>query len=76
MYKHKVKSNTLPLNFIQEMEKYDVIHYDLDLTANNMNTNLAGTVKMTAIANENIDTVIFELNLVKYHLNFNANFLL
>ena len=60
-YKHKVKSNTLPLNFIQEMEKYDVIHYDLDLTANNMNTNLAGTVKMTAIANENIDTVIFEL---------------
>ncbi len=60
-YKHKVKSNTLPLNYIQETEKYDVIHYDLDLTANNMNTNLAGTVKMTAIANENIDTVIFEL---------------
>jgi aminopeptidase N len=60
-YKHKVKSNTLPLNYIQETEKYDVIHYDLDLKANNMNTNLVGTVKMTAIANENIDTVIFEL---------------
>ncbi len=72
---HKVKSNTLPLNFIQETEKYDVVHYDLDLTANNMNTNLEGTVKMTGIAKENLDTVVFEL-FPSYTINsilFNQN---
>jgi aminopeptidase N len=61
MYKHKVKSNTLPLNFIQETEKYDVVYYDLDLTANNMNTNLAGTVTMIGIAKVDLDTVVYEL---------------
>ena len=74
-YKHKVKSNTLPLNFIQETEKYDVVHYDLDLTANNMNTNLSGIVKMTGIAKENLDTIVFEL-FPSYTINsilFNQN---
>ena len=59
--KHKVKSNTLPVNFIQETEKYDVVYYDLDLNANNMNTNLAGTVKMIGIAKVDLDTVVYEL---------------
>lgn len=57
----KVKSNTLPLNYILETEKYDVVHYDLDLVANNMNTNLEGIVKMTAIAKDDVDSVVFEL---------------
>ena len=59
--KHKLKSNTLPVNFIQETEKYDVVYYDLDLTANNMNTNLAGTVTMIGIAKVDLDTVVYEL---------------
>lgn len=58
---HKEKSNTLPLNYIQETEKYNVTFYELDLIANNMNTNLEGSVKMSAIANEDLDTVVFEL---------------
>ena len=74
-YKHKVKSNTLPVNYIQETEKYDVVYYDLDLTANNMNTNLAGTVTMIGIAKVDLDTVVYEL-FPSYTINsilFNQN---
>ncbi len=67
--KHQLKSNTLPLNYIQETEKYDVIYYELDLTANNMNTNLSGSVKMTAIATQDIDTIVFEL-FPSYTINY------
>jgi len=74
-YKHKLKSNTLPLNYIQETEKYDVVYYDLDFTANNMNTNLAGTVTMIGIAKVDLDTVVYEL-FPSYTINsilFNQN---
>ncbi len=57
----KEKSNTLPINYIKETEKYDVTFYELDIVATNTNTNLKGIVKMTAIANENLDSVVFEL---------------
>ena len=68
-YAHKTKSNTLPLNYIQETEKYNVTYYELDLTANNMNTNLSGIVQMTAIANEELDTIVFEL-FPSYSINY------
>ncbi len=68
-FSHKTKSNTLPLNYIQETEKYDVTFYELDLNANNMNTNLSGRVQMSAIANQDLDTVVFEL-FPSYKINY------
>jgi aminopeptidase N len=66
---HKTKSNTLPLSYIQETEKYDVTHYSLAITANNMNTNLSGEVQMTATALTDLDSVILEL-FPSYTINY------
>ena len=58
---HNAKSNTLSLAQIAETERYDVHFYDLDLNMTNTSTALSGTVGIYGTANENLDSVLFEL---------------
>ncbi len=56
-----VKSNTLTVSQIAEMEKYDVVFYGLDLEMTNTSTFLSGTVRIDAKAKLNLDSALFEL---------------
>lgn len=55
------KSNSLSVAQIAESEKYDVHFYSLDVSMNNLVTDIAGTVEIHAIARENLDSALFEL---------------
>jgi aminopeptidase N len=57
----QLKSNTLSVAQIAETEKYDVHYYALNLTMNNLSTNVAGTVEIHAKTKEAIDSALFEL---------------
>lgn len=57
----QTKSASLNNKQIRLTEKYDVKHYFLNLEANNLNTNISGNVRMTAVARVPLDTVLYEL---------------
>ena len=56
-----VKSNSLSVAQIAQMEKYDVNYYKLDLNMTNTSTTLSGYSEMKATALVPIDTVLYEL---------------
>lgn len=58
---HNTKSNSLSLAQIAETERYNVHFYDLDLNMTNTSTALSGTAGIHGTANENLDSVLFEL---------------
>ena len=58
---NQLKSNSLSLSQIAETERYDVHYYALDIAMNNLTTNVAGTGEIHGTANENLDSVLFEL---------------
>lgn len=55
------KSASLSRAQIRVTEKYDVIHYFLDLEMTNLSTQLSGKVTMTARSRQSMDTLLFEL---------------
>lgn len=55
------KSNALSVAQIAESEKYNVHFYSLDVAMNNLVTDIAGTVEIHAVANEILDSALFEL---------------
>ena len=55
------KSNTLSVSEIVETEKYDVTYYQVDLSMNNLSTNVSGTGEIRFVALETIDSALFEL---------------
>ncbi len=56
-----LKSNALSISQIAETEKYDVKHYFLDLSMNNLVTTVAGSNTLLAQARTNIDSALLEL---------------
>lgn len=58
---NQLKSNSLSIAQIAETEKYDVHFYALDIEMDNQSTDVAGTGEIHGIANENLDSVLFEL---------------
>lgn len=55
------KSNSLSVEQIAETEKYDVTYYHLDITMDNLSTDVSGTGEIYGIANFVLDSVLFEL---------------
>lgn len=58
---NQTKSNSLNLSQIAETERYNVHFYALDIEMDNLSTDVAGTGEIYGIANENLDSVLFEL---------------
>lgn len=58
---HQLKSASLSEAQIAETEKYDVHFYSIDISMNNLQTDVAGTGEIHAIARENLDSALFEL---------------
>jgi aminopeptidase N len=56
-----LKSNSLNTTEIAETERYDVHFYSLDLSMNNLSTQVGGTVEIHAHARQNMDSALFEL---------------
>lgn len=56
-----LKSNSLNTTEIAETERYDVHFYSLDLSMNNLSTQVGGTVEIQAHARQNMDSALFEL---------------
>ena len=56
------KSAALSVDQIAESERYDVHFYSLDVTMNNIQTNIGGTGEIHAFANEDMDSALFELH--------------
>jgi aminopeptidase N len=56
-----LKSNSLNTNEIAETERYDVHFYSLDLSMDNLSTQVSGTAEIHAHARVNIDSALFEL---------------
>ncbi|PWH86796.1 M1 family aminopeptidase [Brumimicrobium oceani] len=57
----QLKSPNLNLQEIAQAKKYDVHFYALDVTMDNLSTDIAGTSEIHGITNENLDSVLFEL---------------
>ncbi len=55
------KSASLTVAQIAQTERYDVHYYTLDVEMTNLSTDIAGTGEIYGTANENLDTVWFEL---------------
>jgi aminopeptidase N len=61
-FKNKqLKSNTLSVSQIAESERYNVHYYFLNISMDNLSTDIAGTVEIHASARENLDSALFEL---------------
>lgn len=55
------KSNALSVEQIAETEKYDVTYYHLDISMDNLSTDISGTGEIHGKANVVLDSVLFEL---------------
>lgn len=56
-----MRSNSLTVAQIAETEKYDVHYYALDITMDNLSTDVAGTGEIHGEARVTLDSVLFEL---------------
>ncbi|WP_107037704.1 M1 family aminopeptidase [Brumimicrobium mesophilum] len=79
---HQMRSPNLNLQQIADAKKYDIHFYSLDIEMDNLTTDIAGTGEIHGIANEILDSVLFELystfNISEIRLNnvatpFNRN---
>lgn len=73
----QMKSNSLNISQIAEIEKYNVHFYALDIAMDNLSTDVAGTSEIHGTTNENLDSVLFELfssfNISEIRLNGNPS---
>ena len=58
---NQLKSNALTIAQIAETERYNVHYYELDISMDNLSTDVAGTGEIHGTANEALDSVLFEL---------------